>query len=82
MNTNAYGPDPHDPDRLIAQGPENASPSRLRECCGRASPRGPPHEAVRLSGSEPLTALALHAEPPTIASRPSSNRTQALPVPS
>ena len=23
MNTNAYGPDPSDPDRFLAQGPEN-----------------------------------------------------------
>ncbi len=24
MNTNAYGPDPNEPGRLLAQGPENA----------------------------------------------------------
>ena len=34
MNTNAYGPDPHDPDRLIAQVTENAMAARVLRGAG------------------------------------------------
>ena len=36
MNTNAYGPDPNDPDRLLAQGPENGL--ALARAAGRRLP--------------------------------------------